>query len=191
MLPTNRSAVGLALAGLALIAAVLLASVQPAAAQGYILFPVFLPYAPPDLVVKVTAPAHLDYWYGDGVTITVENTLTTVNGKYAGSAANGVSVEVHFTGLTVVSVQADSGLVCLPIYPAGARGQFSLLDCSYGAIPAGSKATINVIVGLIGTDPAAQYCWPAYTDARTWIYTSGVVERDMTNNRAIAATEPC
>src|SRR5262249_33302256 len=117
MLPTNRSAVGLAFASLALVTGALLGSVQPVTAQTYTLRPVFLPYAPPDLVVNVTAPTHLDYWYGDRVTITIDNTLTTVNGAYAGSAANGVNAEVHFTGLTVISVQADSGFVCLPVYP--------------------------------------------------------------------------
>jgi hypothetical protein len=61
-----------------------------------------------------------DYWYGDRVNITIDNTLTTVNGVYAGSAVNGANVEVHVTGLTVISVQADSGFVCLPVYPSSA-----------------------------------------------------------------------
>ncbi len=148
--------------------------------------PIRIPFAPPDLLVTVNAPAQVLQRGTGVVTVTIDNTLTTIpastpfGSTLGGSAVTGVAVEVHFAGLMAVAVQGDSGLQC------GLTSYGLVATCTGGAVPGGGKATITVSVKETGN--CSYYCGPVYTDATVDV-SNAISERLETNNRAVGATD--
>ena len=154
---------------------------------------VFIPSAPPDLVVTLDVPAEVQQSGSAAIQIRVDNTLTPVGyGRpslggsiLGGSAVDDVHLLVRFAGLEPLLIQGDSGFQC-GLAGGGGTTPPTYATCTGGKIGAGGTATIALRVKERGSCTAS--CGPVYTDAMVVSYT-GPAERSKTNNRALGATD--